>query len=187
MCLFESCVSAMPGLAPRHQAEQNCLVLCPSLASRQALPSGTAHPALPGRRLLAALATEVLEAWKKVENSVLSMAAVGLAVDAEASADAASACAGASALLDALFPAVLAALRAGQDEVAAAVVPFLLSYIARLRALQKRAPGGGSSGLPEGSPEAAHLPAILESITACARFPDDTAAYEVVASSAAER
>ncbi|KAI7842372.1 hypothetical protein COHA_004011 [Chlorella ohadii] len=153
------------------------------------LPSVDDEPELAVKyaRLLAALATEVLEAWKKVENSVLSMAAVGLEVDAEASADAASACAGASALLDALFPAVLAALRAGQDEVAAAVVPFLLAYIARLRALQKRAPGGGSGSLPEGSPEAAHLPAILESIAACARFPDDTAAYEVVASSADER
>ena len=31
-------------------------------------------------KLLAALATEVLEAWKKVENSVLSMAAVGLEI-----------------------------------------------------------------------------------------------------------
>lgn len=139
------------------------------------------------RSLLAALATEVLEAWKKVENSVLSMAAVGLAVDAEASADASAACAGASGMLDALFPAVLAALRAGHDEVAAAVVPFLLAYVARLRAVQKRAPGGGGGGLPAGSPEAAHLPAILESLAACARFPDDTAAYEVVAASAGER
>lgn len=43
-------------------------------------------------KLLATLATEVLEAWKKVENSVLSMAAVGLAVDEEASSEAGAAC-----------------------------------------------------------------------------------------------
>lgn len=126
----------------------------------------------------------MLEAWKKVENSVLSMAAVGLEVDAEASSEAGAACATAAQLMDALFPAVLAALRAGHDEVAAAVVPFLLSYVARLRALQKR--GGGADGaLPPG--QAAHVPAILESLAACARFPDDSAAYEVAASSATER
>ena len=113
---------------------------------------------------------------------MLSMAAVGLVVDAEASSDASAACSAAAAMLDALFPAVLAALRAGNDEVAAAVVPFLLSYVARLKALQKRAPGGM---LPPD--QAAHVPAILESLTACARFPDDTAAYEVVAASATER
>lgn len=134
-------------------------------------------------RLLAALATEVLEAWKKVENSVLSMAAVGLEVDAEAASEAGAACATAGQLMDALFPAVLAALRAGNDEVAAAVVPFLLSYVARLKALQKR--GGAHGALPPG--QAAHVPAILESLAACARFPDDSAAYEVAASSATER
>ena len=39
--------------------------------------------------------------------------------------------------------------------------------------------------LPAG--QAAHVPAILESLAACARFPDDSAAYEVVAASATER
>ncbi|PSC72015.1 exportin-T isoform X1 [Micractinium conductrix] len=149
------------------------------------LPAVDEEPELAVKysRLLAALATEVLEAWKKVENSVLSMAAVGLAVDAEAAADAQSACATASALLDALFPAVLAALRAGHDEVAAAVVPFLLSFVGRLRALQKRA--GPDGVLPPG--QAAHVPAILEALAACARFPQDSAAYEVAAASATER
>ena len=137
---------------------------------------------LPPARLLAALATEVLEAWKKVENSVVSMAAVGLAVDSEAAGEAAAACRAAAALLDALFPAVLAALRAGSDEVAAAVVPFLLAYVARLRAAHKRAPGGV---LPADA--AAHLPAILDALAACARFPDRSAAYEVAAASATER
>ncbi|KAL4444906.1 hypothetical protein ABPG77_003956 [Micractinium sp. CCAP 211/92] len=152
---------------------------------RAGLPAVDEEPELAVKyaRLLAALATEVLEAWKKVENSVLSMAAVGLEVDAEASSEASAACATAGQLMDALFPAVLAALRAGHDEVAAAVVPFLLSYVARLRALQKR--GGAEGALPPG--QAAHVPAILESLAACARFPDDSAAYEVAASSATER
>jgi hypothetical protein len=35
---------------------------------------------------------QVLEAWKKVENSVLSMVAVGLVVDDEASSEASAAC-----------------------------------------------------------------------------------------------
>lgn len=180
-------------------------------------------------KLLATLATEVLEAWKKVENSVLSMAAVGfsyfiiafpftcnysrvlwvtarrggtacsasrqcvfviccslfvslgrevcaehgvgrvhpnpkgsltgspristrihtdphgstplalqvgLAVDEEASSEAGAVCAAAAGLLDQLFPAVLAALRTGNDEIAAAAVPFLLSYVTRLKAVQ---------------------------------------------------
>lgn len=156
---------------------------CGAAAAAERLTEPHPRPLKRSGRLLAALATEVLEAWKKVENSVLSMAAVGLAVDAEAAADAQSACATASALLDALFPAVLAALRAGHDEVAAAVVPFLLSFVGRLRALQKRA--GPDGVLPPG--QAAHVPAILEALAACARFPQDSAAYEVAAASATER
>lgn len=50
------------------------------------LPAVDEEPELAVKyaRLLAALATEVLESWKKVENSVLSMAAVGLEVDDDA-------------------------------------------------------------------------------------------------------
>ena len=46
------------------------------------LPGAGEEPEMAARyaRLLAALAGEVLESWKKVENSVLSMAAVGLPV-----------------------------------------------------------------------------------------------------------
>lgn len=73
-----------------------------------------------------------------MENSVLSMAAVGLAVDEEAASEAGAACSAACSLLDQLFPAVLAALRTGHDEIAAAGVPFLLSYVTRLKAVQVR-------------------------------------------------
>lgn len=61
---------------------------------------------------------------------------VGLAVDEEASSEAGAVCAAAAGLLDQLFPAVLAALRTGNDEIAAAAVPFLLSYVTRLKAVQ---------------------------------------------------
>ncbi|KFM22934.1 Exportin-T [Auxenochlorella protothecoides] len=84
--------------------------------------------------LLACLATEILEAVKKIENAVLSMAAVGLAVDDEAGREAEASARGACALLDALFPALLRALGGGGEEVVAAVLPFLLSYVGWRRA-----------------------------------------------------
>ena len=43
-----------------------------------------------------------------------------------------------------LLPAVLATLRDSVDEVATAVVPFLNSWVARLKATQKR-----TSGVPQ--------------------------------------
>jgi len=131
-------------------------------------------------KLLAALATEVLEAWKKVENSVLSMTAVGLDVGGEAVAEANAACSAAGQLLDALFPAVLTALRTGDDEIAAAVSPFLLSYIGRVRMLQKRA--GGVVPLEAAS----QLPAIQEAVATCARFADDSSVYAVAATTSVE-
>ncbi len=56
---------------------------------------------------------------------VVSLAAVGLAVDAGATSEAAAACGTAVGLLDELFPAVLAALRHDDDAAAMTVVPFL--------------------------------------------------------------
>ena len=40
-----------------------------------------------------------------------------------------------------LLPAVLAAVRHPEDEVAMAVVPFLVSWVARLKSTQKRTGG----------------------------------------------
>ena len=174
------------------------------------LPGAGEEPEMAARyaRLLAALAGEVLESWKKVENSVLSMAAVGLPVDDEASREAAAACATASALLDALMPAVLSALRTGGEESAPAVVPFLLSYVNRLKAAVKRAAGGGgggggggapggkgaedgAAGSPGGGaaavPGVQHLPAIIEALAAAARFPEDSSAYAADPASSSER
>ena len=50
-----------------------------------------------------------------------------------------------------LLPAVLATLRDSEDEVAIAVVPFLNSWVARLKATQKR-----TGGVPQVSFHASH-------------------------------
>ena len=50
-----------------------------------------------------------------------------------------------------LLPAVLATLRDSEDEVAIAVVPFLNSWVARLKANQKR-----TGGVPQVSFHASH-------------------------------
>lgn len=81
---------------------------------------------------------EVLEAWKKVENSVVSFAAAGIAIDAEAAGEAGVACSTAQGLISALFPAVLATLSSEDDEVATCLVPFLQSYVAKLKNSLKR-------------------------------------------------
>jgi len=146
------------------------------------LPGADEEPELAANyaKLLAALATEVLEAWKKVENSVLSMAAVGLDVGEEAGAEASTACGAAAQLLDALFPAVLTALRMANDEIATSVVPFVISYIARVRMLQKRANGVVPAQV------IGQLPAILEATAACARFSDDSMVYAIAPASSGE-
>ena len=56
---------------------------------------------------------------------MVSLAAVGLTVDAGATSEAAAACELAARLLDELFPAVLAALRHDDDAAAMSIVPFL--------------------------------------------------------------
>ena len=48
---------------------------------------------------------EALEAWKKVENSIVSFTAVGISIDSEAASEASAACATAQALIVSLFPA----------------------------------------------------------------------------------
>ena len=48
---------------------------------------------------------EALEAWKKVENSIVSFTAVGISIDSEAASEASAACATAQALIVNLFPA----------------------------------------------------------------------------------
>ncbi|CAL8470725.1 g10267 [Coccomyxa elongata] len=119
-------------------------------------------------RLLAALVTEVLEAWKKVENSVVSFAAAGLAIDSEAAGEAGAACSTAQGLISALFPAVLATLSSEDDEVAACLVPFLQSYVAKLKNSLKR---GALSQVHR-----QHIRGVLEAVAESAHYPESSAA-----------
>lgn len=145
---------------------------------RNGLPGVDEDPSLGIKyaKLLAALATEALEAWKKVENSVLSMQAVGLDVSDEAGGEATAACRVASSILDALFPAVLRTLRNEDYEVSAAMAPFLQSHVSRLRTLQKR--NNGVLG-PE---NVAQLLPIQESVAESARFNNDSDVYATMSS-----
>lgn len=68
----------------------------------------------------------------------MSFSAVGLDIEEEAMQEAASTCQAADSLIQQLLLAVMATLRHSEDEVAMAVVPFLLSWVARLKANQKR-------------------------------------------------
>lgn len=137
--------------------------LCSGWATH-GLPDDTS--ALKYAQLLASLATEVLESLKKIENSIVSMQAVGLEVDAEATAEASVLCTTAHELLALLVPPVLRALQMGDVDVISAVLPFLLSFVARLKTATKR--DGGT--LP--TPALQQIPAMYQSITAAARFPD---------------
>jgi hypothetical protein len=89
----------------------------------------------------------VLDAWKKVENSVVSFAAVGLSLDGEAVGEAGAACEAAQALVASLFRPVLAALGAADEEVAGALLPFLGGYVSKIKHGAKRA-GGALSQVP---------------------------------------
>ncbi|CAK0782799.1 hypothetical protein CVIRNUC_005994 [Coccomyxa viridis] len=120
-------------------------------------------------RLLSALVTEALEAWKKVENSIVSFTAVGISIDSEAASEASAACTTAQALIVSLFPAVLSTLQSGDEEVEGALVPFLQAYVARLRAGQKR-------GSPASQESRQHVRGILEAVAGCAKYPDTSSA-----------
>ena len=84
------------------------------------------------------LSAEVLDSWKKVENAVVSIASVGFAVNDDAASEARAAVSAAQALLAEMFPAVLATVRASDEDVKLGVVPFLQSYVGKLKGSQKR-------------------------------------------------
>jgi len=156
------------------------------------LPDAQQAPnlAIKYARLLAVLATEVLESLKKVENSIVSLQAVGLDVDAEAGAEATALCSAASCLLSELMPTVLRVLESGgEDDITMAVLPFLSSHVARLRTLgRRRKTVGGSGGVStdnsnSGSrgdlsghlpPEAASQLALIgKAVAVASRYPAD--------------
>ncbi|MEW5306130.1 MAG: hypothetical protein WDW36_008620 [Sanguina aurantia] len=117
-------------------------------------------------RLLATLATEVMEALKRVENGIISFSAMGFDVGDEAAVEANGAAALAASLMAALFPPVLAAFMSEDEEVSGPLLPFLVAYVARLKALHKR-----NQSLPADALQ--HVRAILEGIARTAQYPSD--------------
>lgn len=81
---------------------------------------------------------EVLDSWKKVENVVVSLSSVGLAVGDEAAQEARATVASAQSLLGEMFPAVIATLHAEDEDVRTATLPFLQAYTNKLRHTLKR-------------------------------------------------
>lgn len=81
---------------------------------------------------------ELLDTWKKVENAVVSVASVGLAVDNEAAVEAQAVVAAAQSLLREMFPTVLTTVRNEDEDVRLSVIPFLQAYANKLRSTAKR-------------------------------------------------
>ncbi|WIA12173.1 hypothetical protein OEZ85_012245 [Tetradesmus obliquus] len=119
-------------------------------------------------KLLATLASEVMDALKRVENVVISFNVTGLGVDDDAARDATLAAQAANRLLEALTRAALTAFCSGLDTISMPLVPFMSAYVARLRALTKR-----GQALPAGAQM--HIQAVLEGVAAAARYPADGA------------
>lgn len=148
-------------------------------------------------RLLATLATEVIDSLKRLENQVISFNAMGLSVGDEAAEEVQVASSLGSQQMQALFPALLSAFHSGLDDVALPLMPFMHTYIARLKVQLKRMagpahpaphpqPGGGQGGQAAAAAAAAppptlppeqlgHIRAILEGIAATARYPEPSA------------
>jgi len=137
--------------------------------------------AVVSSKLLTTLATEVLEAWKKVENSVLSVQAVGLAVEQDAAAEATTTCAIASGMMDQLFPSIVAGFRIPDEEICESIAPFMLSYIARVRMISKRNMARGEHTETNGMSRTleTQVLAILEAVAVNARFADDSSVYPI--------
>mmetsp|Transcript_5354 Transcript_5354/g.11718 ORF Transcript_5354/g.11718 Transcript_5354/m.11718 type:complete len:1077 (-) Transcript_5354:655-3885(-) len=117
--------------------------------------------------LLAALAMEIMDSIKRLENNVISLTAMGFTVDDEAAGEVSSATAAANKLMEALFPAVLSAFKTCVDEVVLPLVPFMAAYVARLKTLHKRNVGLSAEAVQ-------HIRAILEGLAGCSRYPQDS-------------
>ena len=69
---------------------------------------------------------------------VISLSAMGFAVDDEAAVEVKRASELGSQQMEALFPAIMAAFKSDIDEVALPLLPFMHTYVARLKVLHKR-------------------------------------------------
>ena len=81
---------------------------------------------------------EVLDAWKKVENAVVSMSSVGLSVDSDASKEAEGFVTTSQNLICELFPALMEAVCNEDDGVRLAPLQFLQAYANKLKTIKKQ-------------------------------------------------
>lgn len=131
-------------------------------------------------KLLVGLATEILDAWKKVENGVISLQAVGVRLDDDVMREATESVQKAAGMLEQLFPSVVRVLRVPEDEVSVIVAPFMLGFVSRMKMVQKRC---GELG----AVERGQLVRVLEGAAACARFSRESRLYAVQEGSVEER
>jgi len=136
--------------------------------------------AVASSKLLTNVASEILEAWKKVENSVISMQAVGVSLDDETISEAYASCNTASTMMDQLFPAVVRAFRIPDNEISGIVAPFMLSYMNRIKMVMKR-----NGELTPGTQ--AQIVSLLDAAAHCARFDSTSSLYPINHSSMEEK
>ncbi|WPT12450.1 Exportin-T [Picochlorum sp. SENEW3] len=138
--------------------------------------------AVASSKLLVSLATEILEAWKKVENGVLSLQAVGVALDDDVISEANTSCCVAAAMMDQLFPAVVEVFKIPDDEISPIVAPFMLSFVSRIKLIAKRQ---GECDLS--ATHKSQVMAIIEAAALCSRFDDVSSVYPTEPSSSEEK
>ena len=132
-------------------------------------------------KLLTNLANEILEAWKKVENGVLSLQAVGVSLEDEVISEACASCNVASSMMDQLFPAIIKIFRLPDDEISAIVAPFMLSYVNRIKMVSKRHGDGLTSSV------LLQIVAVLDASASCARFESSSSVYSIEPASSEEK
>lgn len=114
-------------------------------------------------RLLAALGTEILDCLKKLENGVISFAALGFEVDQEAAREVQTATELGNKLLEHCLAAVLTIFKRGDEELSWALTPFLSAYVSRLKSLIKR-----NQALPPSS--LLYVQSILSGVALAGRY-----------------
>jgi exportin-T len=100
-------------------------------------------------------------------SGLISFAAMGFAINDEASQEANAAAEAALQLLDVLTPAIIQAFCSGVLVVAMPLVPFISAYVARLKALSKR-----NQALPANV--GGHLQSILVGVVVNSVYPQDS-------------
>jgi exportin-T len=137
--------------------------------------------AVASSKLLVSLAAEILDAWKKVENSVISLQTVGVSLEDDVIMEATASCQLASSMMEQLFPAVVSALRIPNDDISVIVAPFMLSYVSRLRMQSKRTRGELAPALQS------QMVSLLEGVAVCSRFGAESSLYPINYTSVDER